>query len=96
MKTPILRRRIKVSGTGGRVQANFFSHPGNPSLNFLATFAEVFQNLLNTELVDGTEALTRNSEPYETALALQPESVRMQVRQEASTRLILCVGNVIS
>ena len=65
-------------------------------LTVLALGAQVRKNLLDAELIDNSEALSRDLEPHETLLALEPKALRVQIRQEAATRLVVRMGNLVA
>src|SRR5690606_23506684 len=65
-------------------------------LDVLALGAQVGQDLLDAELVDDAQPLTRNAQLHVALLALEPEALRVQIRQEAAARLVVRMGNVIA
>jgi hypothetical protein len=65
------------------------------SLNLYAASAKLTENGINAALVDDTHTFGRNTQAHETVLGLDPETVMLQVRQEATTGFVVCVGNII-
>ena len=47
-------------------------------------------------LVDDANALVRDTQSHIALLGFQPETLALQIRQKAATRLIVCVRNVVA
>src|SRR5262245_10333604 len=65
------------------------------SLDVLALGAQIRDYLLDPLLVDDPQTLPRNAQPHEALLGLEPETLRVQVRQEPALRLVVRVGNLV-
>src|SRR5688572_8177197 len=65
------------------------------SLDVLALGAQLGDDLLDALLVDDPQALPRDAQPNEALLVLEPETLRVQIRQEAALRLVVRVGNLV-
>src|SRR6185503_14250567 len=64
-------------------------------LDVLALGAQLGDDLLDALLVDDSQALTRNAQAHEALLVLEPETLRVQIRQETALRLVVRVGNLV-
>ena len=97
VKALILRDRVVVTGTGARDEFNFVTHSQIlPRLDALTGGSEVGDDLLDTVLVYDTKALVRHAQTHETLLGFDPKTLVLQVRQKASSRLVVRMGNVIA
>src|SRR5262249_13040960 len=56
---------------------------------------DLFDHGFQAQLVDGAHALGRDPQGHEALLALQPETVRVQVRQPTAPRLVVGVRDVV-
>src|SRR5688572_20307483 len=65
------------------------------SLDVLALGAQLGDDLLDALLVDDPQALPRDAQPNEALLVLEPETLRVQVRQKPALRLVVRVGNLV-
>jgi hypothetical protein len=66
------------------------------TLDALPFGAQIGQHLLDAVLVDDADALVRNPQANETLLGFDPESLVLQIRQEAPTRPVVGVGDIIA
>src|SRR5690606_35851416 len=97
MQPTILRRRVVVARAGRRHQSDLLTHSGASSRsNLLATRPQVRDDLLDAKLVDDAHALRRHAQPHEAPLALEPEALRVQIRQKTSPGLVVGVGDVVA
>jgi len=62
------------------------------TLNFFATGAHVGENLLKTQFVDDAHTFGRDAQADEALFGFQPETVMVQVGEEATARLVVGVG----
>src|SRR5690606_3769553 len=97
MQPTVLRRRVVMAGSGRRHQADLLTHSGASSrLDLLATRPQVRDDLLDAKLVDDAHALRRHAQLHEALLALEPETLRVQIRQKTSPGLVVGVGDVVA
>jgi hypothetical protein len=66
------------------------------SSDLLAASTELFQNRLDATLIDNTHPLGGHAQRNETLLGLNPETMVVQVRQEAALGAILGVRNIVT
>src|SRR6185295_1112544 len=57
--------------------------------------AQFRDDLLDAFLVDDPQTLPRNAQPHEALLVLEPETLAVQIRQEAALRFVVGVGNLV-
>jgi len=62
----------------------------------LTVGTQVSENIRDTVLDDDHEAFMRDAQTYETLLGVEPNSLELQIRQEAATSFIMCVRNIIA
>jgi hypothetical protein len=55
--------------------------------------SQIRNHLLDTELVDDPQAVLRHLQPDEAFFVLEPETLRVQIRQETATRSVVGVGH---
>ena len=66
-----------------------------PYLYAASICAQLAENDINAALVNDTHTLGRKAQTHKTVLGLNPETVMLQIRQEATTGFVVCMGNVI-
>src|SRR5690606_38362147 len=66
-----------------------------PASDVNALRAQLGNDLVDPLLFDGAQSLSGHAQTHETALALEPEALHMEVRQEASSTLVVRVGDAI-
>ena len=94
----VLGRRVVVARAGARYELDLvaisFCHGFSPlRLDVRTGGAQVGDDLLDAVLVDDAHALVRNTQAHPALLGFEPESLVLQVGQEATTSLVMCVGN---
>jgi hypothetical protein len=65
------------------------------SLNLYTAGTKLAENDINAALVNDTHTLGRKAQTHKTILGLDPETVMLQIRQEATTGFVVCMGNVV-
>jgi hypothetical protein len=97
MQALVLGHCVVVARSGTGDEFDFVTHGGLlRRLNALTVGSEVSNNLLDTVLVNDSEALVRDAQAYETLLGFKPKTLVLQVRQKATSSFIVCVRNVIA
>src|SRR6516164_7780390 len=62
----------------------------------VALGAQLRDDLVDALLLDGTHAVGREPQRYPAFLGLEPETLRVQVRQEAAALLVVGVGDAVT
>src|SRR5688572_22404025 len=92
MQTLVLGRGVEVAGAGGGHELDLFAHGLAPTRSDRDAFGAQFGNDdLDALLFDGAQAAGRHAQADEAALALDPETLHVQVGQEAATTLVVGV-----
>ena len=94
--TFVLGGGVEMPGTRSGYQFDFFSHDLSPFSDFHAAGAYVSQYLVDTVLVDDAHTLAGEAQFDPAVLASHPETVTMEVGQEAAARSIVRVRHIIT
>ena len=97
MQALVLGHCVVVARSGAGNQFDFVTHCSIlPRLNALTAGTQIGNDLLDTMLVNDSQALVRDAQTYESLLCFEPKALVLQVWQEAATSFIVCVRNVIA
>ena len=92
--------RVKVTGTGGRYQADFiscaFGHGSNPPSDFFAACTQVSQNTIDAFLVDDAQPLGGDAKFHPAVLTFHPETVAVEIGQKTPLALDIRVRHIVS
>jgi hypothetical protein len=93
----VLGRGVEMSSAGTGYQFDFVTH-GSVLLcsDFFAAGAHFAQDRVYTLFVDDAHAFGSEAQPHPAILALDPESVGVQIGQKTAFGLVVRVGNVVS
>src|SRR5690606_11221065 len=94
-RTLVLRTRVEVTRTGGRLELDFFAGAfghgvlrsvawADPGSDLLAAGAKVGDDRVDAVLVDRAQRGVRHAQANPAVLGLAPELAVLQVRQEAT------------
>ncbi len=83
---------VVMACPGRRYQLDFFSH----DLDLLSAGADFRYNFFDTLFIYNSHSLGGNTKFYKAPLALQPESMIVDIGQEPALGLVVRVGYVIS
>src|SRR5690606_41001988 len=98
----VLVSGIEVAGAGAGYQSDLVSHRRLPVIcssensDFLAARTQVAEHLVDADLVDDAHAFAAQAQFHETLLGFHPETMRVQVRQEATLRVVVGVRYVVA
>ena len=98
----VLVSGVVVAGASARYQFDLISHKSPISWSFcrdlylFAAFAHISQNRVDAVLVDNPHAFGGNTQFHPAVFRLYPEFMGMQVRQEATARLVMRMRYIVS
>jgi len=84
-----------MTGAGGGDELDLIAHE-ECSLDLDAVGAQICHDDFDAALLDGAQTPGRDSQAHEALFALQPESMRMQIRQEAAALAIVRMGHRVT
>jgi hypothetical protein len=87
--------RVEMTGAGAGNEFDFIAHGLGP-LNFFPAFTNVGKHGVDAVLVDDPHTLAGNAQAYPAVLALDPETVLVQIRIEDSLGFVVSVRNVMA
>src|SRR5579864_4675094 len=95
----VLGGHVEVAGSGRGQQLDLLAHDGGSfgaALELVALGAQLGDDLVDALLLHGAHAAGRQPQADPALLGLEPEALRVQVRQEATAPLVVGVGDSVT
>jgi hypothetical protein len=96
MQALVLRDHVEVARIGGRQEFDFFAHGRELPLNLHALGTQIGEHDIDAVFLDRAQTTRGDTQADPALLGFDPKALRVQIGEEATTLLVVGVGDAVT